>query len=133
MGENKSINSFIHVGYGYLILRTEIFASWPSRALSHWRKFLIPTWARYPYPTWKLMMDSYYLDFYSLINRGAYHKASTLFICQKPRRTKCTNITSIKQPHAIKLHTLIKSWRYRRCKLIHKRSTSIETNHWLVH
>jgi len=26
MGENKAINSFIHRGYGYLILGTEIFA-----------------------------------------------------------------------------------------------------------
>ena len=31
MGENKSINSFIHIGYEYLTLETEIFARWLGR------------------------------------------------------------------------------------------------------
>ena len=38
MGENKSINSFIYVGCGYLTLGTEIF----GRASSHWRNMSDP-------------------------------------------------------------------------------------------
>ena len=40
--ENKSINWFIHIGYGYLTLGTEMFARWRGRASSHWRKISDP-------------------------------------------------------------------------------------------
>ena len=42
MGENQSINSFIHIGYGYLTLGTDIFARWLGRASSRWRKISDP-------------------------------------------------------------------------------------------
>jgi len=50
MGENKSINWFIHVGYGYLTLETEISPGDSAEPLHTGEQFLIP-WVRYPYPT----------------------------------------------------------------------------------
>ena len=61
MGENKSINSFIYIGYGYL--SGQKFSPGDSAEPRHTgEKFLIP-WVRYPYPTWILMMDSYNLTY----------------------------------------------------------------------
>ena len=60
MGENKPINSFIHIGYRKLTPGQKLSPSDSAEPRHTGETFLIP-WVRYPYPTWILMMDSYYL------------------------------------------------------------------------
>ena len=50
MGENKSINLFIHIGYGYLTLGTE-FSPGNSTEPRHTGENVLIPWVRYPYPT----------------------------------------------------------------------------------